>query len=380
MSRRIILDLAAGEIDSRSPEFKDFLMELCTFVASYKEEWFEIMGGDGNWRTQAALHMLGVMYQGGPNGGKPPIEAIVGRMNCFERELGAQKTDQDWRKYFFDVFKKEQRKHIESELGSGADGELRIRLKKAFTKAGVSSADKEHYGLPSAFKHDMDVHKATKYLNQRAPSGSSSVHEAVLPTVADLAEMIKNLLDEYPQDAPRFGVWIAISKSVFRMVVGAPTVPWDAEEGTEGGFAIRNSPATSPDGRGFVMSHADVAHAKSFVVETICKLDGLPFPTGQYAKTFVEFLLWMDNEGPLRLRVTQESYAVRVGVTDGTISNYKREIFIALRRAGLADLDPDAVIVAFQQLQEQYLEQHLEIFPRSPLEGSHEPPNDLMPS
>jgi len=384
MSRRVILDLAAGEFDPRSPACAGFLLELCKLVSAYREEWGEILGQADQWKVRAALHVLGVMASGGPKGGKPPVQAICGQMEKFEREDGAERTDEDWRCYFFRTFINEQKRHIARELGSGANGELRRRLRSAFVEAGVVSSDEEHYGPESATIHDLDAKEAIECLGERAPTGSSAAYSVVLPTVGDLKELISDLIAEFPNCAPRFGIWMLIAQTVFQIKSEGNTIPWDGpngDQGADGGADAFNDPGTAFDGREWVTSHADMGNARSLIEEILTGLDHeISFPEGKHAKTFVEFLLWSENKGPLELRCTQQEYASKVGVSDSTITNYGKAIFKALKEGGLFEYDDDAIVDAFRQLQEQFLPQHLEVFNRASLDEGNETDDPVKPS
>lgn len=375
MSRQVIINLAAGDFDEKSAEGADFLKRIAGGISpKYSSEWQNIVGGGERWRQRAALVMLGVMSRPGPQGGKPPLQAIVAGMLKSEKVADAIKDDAEWRDYFFKVFYREQKKYIDSECGSGADGELRRRLLKAFLKAGASVVEKGYYGMPGAISFEVDHGEAIEVLGQRTPKGGTAVHSAMLPTVGDLKAMISDFFDEFPLVAPPFGSWVYIAKSVFRCVPSEATGGSPIEENRDEWDDIATS---TEDGRDIV-SGADVDDMIEEIARLITELDGgTPFPNGRHGRTFVEFLIWSDKQGENSLRCTAEQYAARVTFSNTSITNYQNAIFSSLAGSESLTFDSDPWSAVFLKLQEKYLSRHLEVFGKPPLGGEDEPSDDM---
>lgn len=378
MSREIILGLAEGIVDERSPSFRAFLCRLGENVGKFKPEWMEGLSGsaivaqdpeddeDGNedalaviepkgWMFRAVLSVLAQMCAMGPEGGLPPVQAICRAMLAKECHDKCHRTDEDWMLYFLKTFHRVQKKYLLEVLGEGGGAELRRRLMKALKQSGIQ--------LLESGQKEVDVAMVANSIGTREAAGNSRNHAGGMPTVVQLREMIRDVVDLVPGQTPSFPNWMGIASRVFSM--GSSQSPQggigsDVDEGRNRGLVSDDDPE-GPGWHGeWQASHADVSEVCALVEETIAELDQEPFPEGLHGRTFVEFLLFADRAGTNR--VTQEEYAKRTGVSDGTVAYRRDAIFKALRKNQLGQFDHLAICEAFRQMQATYLGRHLEIF------------------
>lgn len=387
MSREVILSFADGCPNVHTPEFKAFLVRLGANVGKYKPEWLDVLGvgpppdddaqpdseeeqdedlpewvEPRGWQMKAVLCVLAHMSMPGPEGGLPPIQAVCKAMLGKERSGGTPGTDEDWAVYFLKAFHREQKKYLAANLGEAGGGELRRRLMKALRNSAAQTDDGIHYGPKSATVMGVDAVLVAKEIGGREAGGNTKAHEGSMPTVGQLRELIQDVFEMLPGHAPSFPNWMAIACRVFKVGIShlPPTQDPNGGDDPEKGLVPDDRHKEEGLHGEWQASHADVSQVVSLIEDAIAELDGKPFPDGPHARTFVECLLFADRAG--EIRVTQEVYAARTGISDSTVTNRRNAIFKAIRDNSSYDLDPVAYCEAIQRMQTKYLSYHLEIF------------------
>lgn len=373
MFRDAILELISGDGSTRGEALEGFLKTMSGVVTPFSSEWLQAYGSpatenptedahrDMGWARRAVLDVLGRMWAPGPQGGKPAFAAVCEQLRKRERQAGHPLGDEDWKNYFISVFKREQRKHLDACLGDGGRGELRRRLLAGLRRAGAVSADEEHYGLPKARQFGANPEDVADWLGVRATAGKSQHHEGAMPTTGQLCDLVRDVMEEYPDAAPTFGQWMSIAMRVFHldlMNTGGNISDFSALDKPDG----PKRPEDVDDSINKLIDQADSEAVCQHIASTLSKIDGCDFPDGPLGSTFVEYMIFAERSGAESLRVTQQAYADRIGVTDGTISHRQKLILKALRECMQNDFTEDSVRLAFRFFREKYRARHLEIF------------------